>query len=134
MNEQDKSELIRYRLSKSRETLSEAILLIEHAYWNAAINRLYYSCYYAVTALLLNSELQTKTHSGTRQMFGLHYVSKGIIHADSGRLYSELFSKRQAGDYEDMIDNSEEDVKSLVSPTRAFIDEIESILLQGTNR
>lgn len=44
--------LIRYRMDRSREALSAAKLLYEKGHLNDAVNRLYYSCFYAVIALL----------------------------------------------------------------------------------
>ncbi|HBX49960.1 MAG TPA: hypothetical protein DEH02_02710 [Bacteroidales bacterium] len=52
-----------------------------------AVNRVYYSCYYAVNALILKHDLKAKTHDGIRQMFGLHFVKTGIISKDLGRFF-----------------------------------------------
>ncbi|RLB76086.1 MAG: hypothetical protein DRH15_13100, partial [Deltaproteobacteria bacterium] len=44
--------LIRYRMDRSKEALSAARLMYEKGHYNDAVNRLYYSCFYAVIALL----------------------------------------------------------------------------------
>ncbi len=56
-----KRDLINYRLIRAKDTFEDAIILAEKEKWNSAINRLYYSAYYAVMALLLNYGLQTIT-------------------------------------------------------------------------
>ena len=66
-------DLIKYRTSRSLETLKEADLLIQNEFWNASINRIYYACYYAVSALLLKSNINSSSHKGIRQLFGLHF-------------------------------------------------------------
>ena len=38
------------------------------------------------------------------QMFGLHFVNTGIISRNSGKTYSDIFDRRQKGDYEDFFD------------------------------
>ncbi|MDR2058337.1 MAG: HEPN domain-containing protein [Dysgonamonadaceae bacterium] len=38
------------------------------------MNRLYYACYYAVTALLINSGIEAQTHAGVRRMLALHFT------------------------------------------------------------
>jgi uncharacterized protein (UPF0332 family) len=43
-----KEELSEYRLSRAQESLEEAKLLGTAGHWNAAANRLYYACFYAV--------------------------------------------------------------------------------------
>lgn len=70
MKEQDRQELIRYRITRALQTLEEVEVLVENKLWNAAINRLYYACYYAAIALLLSKKVVAQTHSGVRQMLG----------------------------------------------------------------
>ena len=54
MNDLDRNEIVKYRISKAQETFREVEKHIENELWNTAINRLYYACYYAVTALLIS--------------------------------------------------------------------------------
>ena len=70
----DLEDLVQYRISRSSETLREAETMIQNNFWNAAVNRIYYSCYYAVSALLLKKGVETNSHKGIRQMFGLHFI------------------------------------------------------------
>lgn len=53
MIQSGKQDLIQYRLSRAKETLDEVRDLDKLGHWNAAISRLYYACFYAVSALLL---------------------------------------------------------------------------------
>lgn len=48
-------DLVLYRMSRARETLEDARILANAGRWNACVNRLYYSCFYAVFALLCTS-------------------------------------------------------------------------------
>jgi uncharacterized protein (UPF0332 family) len=52
----DRQMLITYRLERARETLEEARVLLEKGHANAGVNRLYYACFYAVSALLLTRD------------------------------------------------------------------------------
>jgi len=128
MTEEEKKALIQYRITKAKDTYREIALLIDHQLWNTAINRLYYACYYAVTALLVKYDIQTQTHAGTRRMFGLHFIKPKIVSQASGKLYSNLFDKRQTSDYEDFIDHNREDVEALVEPAQRLIQEVEKLL------
>jgi uncharacterized protein (UPF0332 family) len=71
--------------------------LIENQFWNSAINRMYYACFYAVGALLVLNGVETSSHSGMRQKFGQLFVKTGEINRDLGKHYSELFEKRHKG-------------------------------------
>ncbi len=74
MKKPERQELIEHRLERAKETLREIDIYVENNLWNTAINRLYYACYYAVTALLLTKDIHAGTHTGVRHMLGLHFV------------------------------------------------------------
>lgn len=97
------------------------------------MNRLYYSCFYAVIALLADQDIEVLSHSGARQMFGLHFIKTGKIDTESGRFLARLFDLRQTGDYDDFIDFDREKVTELLEPTDKLISAIEE-LLQGKNK
>jgi uncharacterized protein (UPF0332 family) len=64
MKNSEKSDLINYRLKRATDTLQEINIHLENKLWNTAINRLYYACFYAATALLLDNDINASTHSG----------------------------------------------------------------------
>jgi uncharacterized protein (UPF0332 family) len=128
MNDRERIELSNYRIQRAKDTLLEVNIHIENRLWATAINRIYYACYYAIIALLVRNNITTQTHSGTRQMFGLHFVKTGIIQKESGKFYTDIFDKRQTGDYDDFVELTEEDVVSLIDPARQLIEEIEVLL------
>src|ERR1700739_2549178 len=113
MSPKENQELVQYRFGKAKETFAEAEAQIKNELWNVAVNRLYYACFYAVSALLASKEIYTKTHAGAKQMFSLHFVKTGIVNKEHGDFYTEIFSMRQSGDYEDYCDYEEEDVVTL---------------------
>ena len=49
--------LILYRLERAKESLDEANILMERGHANTFVSRLYYACFYAVSALLLTKGL-----------------------------------------------------------------------------
>jgi uncharacterized protein (UPF0332 family) len=59
----ERTELVKYRITKAHDTFNEVKLHFENKLWNTAINRLYYACYYAVSALLLNNGIKAQTHA-----------------------------------------------------------------------
>lgn len=124
MNREEKDNYVKYRLEKAEETYEVAELLIENEKWNSAVNRLYYASFYAVTGLLVNTEITTKSHSGVKTQFFLNFIKRGIIDQELGKLYGDLFDWRQKGDYGDFFDFEEKDVRPLLEPTRKLIDQI----------
>jgi uncharacterized protein (UPF0332 family) len=128
MKNSEKSDLIAYRLKRATETLLEIDILLNNGLWNTAINRLYYACYYAATALLLDNSINASTHSGVRQMLGLHFIKTGKISTDLGKVFTDLFDKRHSSDYDDFIQVSKEDVEDLLPSAAEFIKTIEAII------
>jgi uncharacterized protein (UPF0332 family) len=53
--------LIRYRLERAQERLADTRPLADAARWNACVNRFYYSCFYAVSALLVRDGLSSSS-------------------------------------------------------------------------
>ena len=97
MKDEQKLKLIQYRINRAQETLEEVNILIKNKLWSTAINRLYYACYYAVIALLVKNNISAQTHSGVRQMFGLHFAKPGLINKELAKFYTDIFDKRQTG-------------------------------------
>ena len=124
---------ITYRLAKAYESFDDAKLLSENESWNASINRLYYACYYAVSALLLQNDVTTQTHNGLKTQFNLLFVKTGIISIEQGRLYADLMDWRQKGDYGDMFDFDKENVVPLFEPVREFLHTIK-LQLEKSNQ
>ena len=99
-----KQDYIDYRIIKSEQSYRDARILADNGSWTASVNRLYYACYYMVSALLLRNKINAQTHSGCKMQFGLHFVKTGKIFLEHARLYADLMDWRQKGDYDDLFD------------------------------
>ena len=124
-----KKDYIKYRIEKSEQAYSDAKLLADNESWNASVNRLYYSCYYIVSALTLQDNIISQTHSGLKNKFNLHYVKTGIVPVEMAKLYSDLIDSRQKSDYGDLYDFDKETVEALIKPTGDFIELIKQLLI-----
>jgi uncharacterized protein (UPF0332 family) len=120
--------LIRYRLERAQESLDDACLLANAESWNTCINRLYYSCFYAVSALLVRDGYSSSRHTGIRSLFNQNYVRTGVVPRDLARLYNDLFERRQESDYADFVRFQANQVRPWIPQTEAFIAHITSLL------
>jgi uncharacterized protein (UPF0332 family) len=123
-----KDELVRYRLQRAKDTLEDAKILADNQRWNSAINRLYYASYYAVTALLLDADMNQSTHNGVKSNFSEQFIKTNRIDKDFGKVYAQLFTWRQKGDYDDLFDFSEDKVTPYFIPVADLIKVIEGYL------
>ena len=123
--------LIKYRVGRADEALSEAQLLASQGYYNTAINRLYYACFYVSIALLLKENIQAQTHSGVKTMISLHFISKGIIPKEIGKNLNALFERRQSGDYDDFVLCDQNDVDELQEKALVYVEFVKSLLFHA---
>ncbi len=120
-----KEDYIEYRLLKSKEIFDDAKLLANNQRWNSCVNRLYYSSFYLVSALLYKNDFKSETHNGAKTQFNLHYIKSGLVNVNYGKLYSNLFDWRQESDYADFIDFDEETVNPLIGQ----VEEMNNLLI-----
>jgi uncharacterized protein (UPF0332 family) len=116
--------LVQYRLDRAREALAEAILLLDSAHANTAVNRLYYACFYAVSALLLTKGLTATSHSGLRTLFHQHLIRPGLLPLGQGPLYDRLFDQRQRSDYADLVHFAVHEVRAWSTESQTFVDAV----------
>lgn len=121
LNDRERIEVVRYRIENAYRTIDEVQSHIENGFYNTAVNRMYYACYYAASAILVSQQITTKSHDGVKQMFSLHIVKTGKASAELGKTYSHLFDKRTKGDYNDLFDNDEATCNELYPQSRNFV-------------
>jgi uncharacterized protein (UPF0332 family) len=125
---QELRDLIKYRCDRAKEALVEANILADSGHWNACVNRLYYSCFYAVSALLSKHNLSSSKHSGARSYFNHNFVKTGTISKETAVIYNLLFERRQEGDYEVFVSFEEKDVRPWINETELFINSIIALI------
>jgi uncharacterized protein (UPF0332 family) len=128
MIEYSPEDLSNYRLQKAKETIHEVEKHLENKFWNTAINRMYYACFYAVGALLIKHGIHTSSHKGARQKFGQYFVKTDKVNRSLAKHYADLFVKRSKGDYNDFFDHDEETAIGLLPLTKHFIKKIEELI------
>jgi uncharacterized protein (UPF0332 family) len=126
-----KQDLINYRITRAKDTLDDAQILADNGKWNSTINRLYYATYYAIIALLLDSDLKPTTHNGVKSNFSEFFIKTGILPKEYGKIYSQLFTWRQKGDYDDLFDFDKDKVMPYFEPFQQLINFIEKKLNQN---
>ena len=129
LDEESRSALIRYRLQRAEQTLDEAKVMSDATYYNAAINRLYYACYYAVVAALLSKGLTTTTHAGVKTLFSLHFIASGIFPKVYGMTFFRLFDMRHSSYFYDFIYFDKELVDEFTPKARGVVDGIKRLIL-----
>jgi uncharacterized protein (UPF0332 family) len=122
--------LIKYRLQEAHEAREEASILLEKGKYRGALNRVYYSMFYAVRALLASKELSAIKHSGVISLFHREFVKTGLISQDVAKFINIAFDLRNKSDYRDFVTPDESRVKELMEESKLFIETIESAIIK----
>ena len=128
LDKESRNSLIAYRIERAYGSLKEARLMARGEFYNAAINRLYYACYYMAVALLLKHNISAQTHSGVKTMLGMHFTSKGKLSIAASKIFATLFEKRHSSDYDDFVYCDKEMVDELYPKAEAFIEEVKGLI------
>jgi hypothetical protein len=134
LKEEDRKVIVTLELEKVDKTLAQLDIQIQAGLWEMAANRLYYSLFHAVSALLINDSHEVGTHRGAVNKFSLFYVKTGIFSKEEGRLYSRLQQLREDGDYNCSIDVEQEEVEEKIEPTRQLIEKIKQYIAEKDKR
>ena len=124
-------ELVSYRLRRARETLADARILADAGRWNPCVNRLYYACFYAVSALLIQEGLSSSKHTGLRSLFNRHFVKTNKVPKEKARIFNDLFERRQEGDYVDFVSFKEFQVIPWLPEAETFVENIAVLIEKG---
>ena len=128
LDDETRAAIVGYRLERAYNTLGEADLLYGNGYFNTAINRLYYACYYAAVALLLSRGIETATHNGVKTRLSMHFVRNGKLSIEHSTTFGLLFDKRHSSDYSDFAYCDAALVEMLRPRAEAFIDAVSKLI------
>lgn len=120
----EETQYVQYRFARAHETLRDAQILLAEGSLHSAVNRLYYACFYAVSALLLTRGLSSSRHSDVRSLFVKHWVNTEILPKEIGRFYRHLFERRQTSDYKDLVVFTRDEVEVWLRQADDFISRI----------
>ena len=124
-------ELVSYRLQRARESLEDARILANARRWNPCVNRLYYACFYAVSAILIQENLSSSKHTGVRSLFNRHFVKTGKVPKEMARILNDLFERRQKVDYMDFVSFEESQVRPWIPEAETFVENIAVLIKKG---
>jgi uncharacterized protein (UPF0332 family) len=115
-------------LDGAQDALQSAQFNLDGSYYGVAINRAYYTYFYAATALLLTIDLTRSKHSGVMAAFREHFVKPGIFSVQDSHTYGEAFELRNVTDYEMLGKADEAQARTVVKDAHRFLERCESYL------
>ncbi len=129
MTERDgKEALIAIWLEKSDDSIKSAKIELKEGHTVFALNRIYYACFYATTALLLKDDKQYSKHSAVAANLNRIFIKTGIIDKKWNKFYQRLFDDRQYGDYHPTLSFDADDIASRIEDAGEFIRVIRDLI------
>lgn len=129
MNEEGSiKEIIRYWTEKAEDSLNAAKDELEAGRLAFSVNRIYYACFYAVSAVLLQKRFKFKKHSGVRAALHKHFVKPGTVSREHGEFYDEIYEARQRGDYIELIRFEKDQIDAWLQKAGQFNEALKSLI------
>ena len=128
IDEQDRLNLIKYRLEEADEAIVDVELSIQNERFRTAVNRIYYGCFYSLMALGLLHHYDSSKHNKLIGWFNKTFVHEGDVDPKYSAIINELYKCRTQNDYESYVDFDKETVLKMFEQMKEFIAEIKRIL------
>ena len=128
LNEEERQIMVNLEYEKAQSFLEQAEKIAAMDLWDVVANRLYYSVFHAVSALLIKDGHKVNTHKGTLVMFGQNYVKTGIFPTDASKLYVKLQMMREESDYNCVYVTTADEMQPLFEPVREFISKVGNLI------
>jgi uncharacterized protein (UPF0332 family) len=112
---------IKEEIEVAKTRLKAAKLLFEKGMLEDAVNRAYYTFFYAAKAMLNALGFDAKTHSGLISEFGLRIIKTNMLGKELAQYFRRAFEMRESSDYEIGIIFSEDEVQTLIKNAEDFL-------------
>jgi uncharacterized protein len=128
MKSEDVKALVSHRMEKSKEAIKAAEILLKSEMLSFSMNRVYYSMFYAVQALLAVDGVSFSKHGQVKGYFNRELIKTMILPKELGQTYNKAFEYRQKFDYVDFAVPDLEMVKDYIEKSKDFYNHIERYL------
>ena len=123
-----RANVVQYWFEKTEESLVSARSEHDAKRHLFAVNRAYYACFYAASAVLLKEGVVFKKHTGVRAAVHRNLVKTGRLDTSWGRFYDKVFENRQRGDYLELVQFDQEQVHEIIQLASGFVSQMKQLL------
>ncbi len=98
----------------------------------AAVNRAYYACFYAASAVLIGEGRKFVKHAGLQAAVHKHLVHPGRLSKDLGKAYDRLALARYQADYEAEVIWTPQKAADAIEAAERIVAALRALLPPGT--
>jgi len=128
LSEEEEEQIIKLRLARAEEALSDASMLLARGSLPGTMNRCYYAVFHAASALAIRDGRTFRRHGGLISYLNQQYVKTGRLPKDAGRIFQKTFENRCEADYDDVIRFGPDDVSELLEKAHELVARLKSLL------
>ena len=121
-------DLSKYRIQESIDRINVGENCLNDGFYKDAINRSYYSAFYAIKVILALDTVDFKRHKDVVAYFNKEYVASGIFQREIGRRLGILKQLREKSDYDDFYIASKEKAEEQLETTKIILSSVEGYL------
>lgn len=133
LNDEERTVLVEFEIEKAHKLINQFPILKDAKLWDTLSNRIYYSVFHAVTALLIKNGLHAGSHQGVSVLFNKHFVKENLIDEKYGRLLARLENMREKSDYTCLFETTEDEVLPMIPQAKEMVSIIENLIKPDTN-
>ena len=125
----NKKILIERWLEKSQAAIKAADDSIINNNPENALNRTYYAIFYMVMALAQKENFKTSKHASLMGWFNKKFIfEEKVFDPKLFEVYRDAFESRQDSDYDAMYEPHLEEIKTLLSDAKVFIEAVRKVI------
>ncbi len=123
---------IRHFIAKAEKFLTTAEHALRLGDYDSCASRSYYAMFYMAQAVLLLNNLIASSYRGVLRSFHQHFVKTGIFDRDIGKMLTNAYDRRLAGDYTIESEIRQEEANELLASARKFVGQLKNYLQRQT--
>jgi uncharacterized protein (UPF0332 family) len=123
--ENDLIPLVKYKIEKASNTLSEARAYAEDMPLGSTVLESYYAMFYAVQALLQARRISSSGHAEVRDLFIKEFIDTGLMNAELSAFYSAMLERYQEVERVHFIEFQRESVMQWLDQADRFVTTVE---------
>ena len=128
LNGEERKIMVELEIEKAQRLIDQFPILENAKLWDTLANRVYYSVFHAVTALLIQNGLHAESHKGVSILFIKHFIKEGLIDEEFGRIFARLETMREKSDYTCLFETTEDEVMPMIPKAKELVSIIEGLI------
>lgn len=125
---EEKIELSRLRIEKSRKFLHDASSLFDAGSYESSVNRSYYAVLIAARALLILRGIEPESHEGVKTMLSKEFIKSGLLPREFGETFRGIQARRIDSDYGDYVEIGTDEALDSLQRAQQFVSKSAEIM------